>query len=44
MSWTKGPQEPLNKTSASIKLFGDDGIEIPMKEWDKNSKQKKDVQ
>jgi hypothetical protein len=39
-SWTKGPQEALNKTFAKISLLNDKGNLVPEKEWDKNSKGK----
>lgn len=33
-SWTKGPNEALNKTSANVQLFGDSGVLIDPKKWD----------
>ena len=47
-SWTKGPNEPLDGTFASLKLFADDGKEVPAGAWavneDKNAKSNKQLQ
>jgi hypothetical protein len=44
-SWTKGPQEALNKTYATLKLFADDAKEVPPSTWavgeQKNAKAKR---
>ena len=32
-SWTKGPQEALNKTHATLKLTQDNGKEVPPDTW-----------